>query len=77
MVKVDGVRGEIGARLNIIESTQTNNEDVTLINKSIQADLRELDYAEALSRLSFQSIVLEASQQSYVRIASLNLFSKI
>ena len=74
---VDSVRGEIGARLNIIESTQTDNEDVSLVNKSVQADLRELDYAEALSRLSFQTIVLEAAQQSYVKISSLNLFNQL
>lgn len=77
MVNVDGVRGAIGARLNMIETTQTDNEDVSLVNKSIQSELRELDYPEALSRLSFQSIILEASQQSYVRIASLNLFNKM
>ncbi|WP_300656829.1 flagellar hook-associated protein FlgL [Pseudomonas sp.] len=77
MSTVDSVRGEIGARLNIIDSTQTDNEDVSLVNKSVQADLRELDYAEALSRLSFQTIVLEASQQSYVKIAGLSLFNKL
>ncbi|MDX1367075.1 MAG: flagellin, partial [Pseudomonas sp.] len=77
MTTVDSVRGEIGARLNIIDSTQTDNEDVALVNKSVQADLRELDYAEALSRLSFQTIVLEASQQSYVKIAGLSLFNQL
>ena len=77
MSTVDSVRGEIGARLNIIDSTQTDNEDVALVNNSVQADLRELDYAEALSRLSFQSIVLEAAQQSYVKISSLNLFNQL
>ncbi len=50
MVTLDSVRGEIGARLNIVETTQTDNEDVSLVNKSVQAQLRELDYAEALSR---------------------------
>ena len=68
-------QGQIGARLNVLESTQTDNEDVTLINKSVQADLRELDYAEALSRLSSQTVVLEAAQKSYVKVASLNLFN--
>ena len=68
-------QGQIGARLNILESTQTDNEDVTLINKSVQADLRELDYAEALSRLSSQTVILEAAQKSYVKVASLNLFN--
>jgi flagellar hook-associated protein 3 FlgL len=77
MESVSRVQGEIGARLNIIESSQTDNEDVSLLNKAVQADLRELDYAEALSRLSFQTIILEAAQQSYVKISSLNLFNQL
>lgn len=76
-ITVDSTRGEIGARLNIIESSTTDNEDTTLVNKSVQAELRELDYAEALSRLSFQTVILEAAQQSYVKISSLNLFNKL
>ncbi len=71
------VQTEIGARLNLIESTASDNEDVTLVNKATQAELGELDYAEALSRLSFQTIVLEAAQQSYVKIAGLNLFNQL
>ncbi len=59
----------------MIETTQTDNEDVALVNKAVQAELRELDYAEALSRLSFQTILLEAAQQSYVKISGLNLFN--
>lgn len=77
MTVLDQGRGQIGARLNVIESTMTDNEDVTLVNKSVQAELRELDYAEALSRLSFQSIILEAAQQSYVKIAGLSLFNSM
>ncbi|CAM3964006.1 flagellar hook-associated protein 3 [Ectopseudomonas alcaliphila] len=77
MGKVLEVQTEIGARLNLIETTGTDNEDVTLVNRSVQAELRELDYAEALSRLSFQTIILEAAQQSYVKIAGLNLFNQL
>ena len=77
MTQVDSVRGEIGARMNIIDTTQTDNDDVTLVNKGVQANLRELDYAEALSRLSFQTIILEAAQQSYMKISGLNLFNKM
>jgi flagellar hook-associated protein 3 FlgL len=75
--KVLEVQTEIGARMNLIETTEIDNEDVTLVNKAVQADLRELDYAEALSRLSFQTIILEAAQQSYVKIAGLNLFNQL
>lgn len=77
MGKVLEVQTEIGARMNLIETTEIDNEDVTLVNKAVQADLRELDYAEALSRLSFQTIILEAAQQSYVKIAGLNLFNQL
>ncbi|WP_278957699.1 flagellar hook-associated protein FlgL [Aquipseudomonas alcaligenes] len=70
-------QGEIGGRLNVLESTENFTQDVTLINQSVQSDLRDLDYAEALSHLSFQSIILEAAQQSYVRISSLNLFGQL
>src|SRR3990167_2037959 len=77
MGRVLEVQTEIGARMNLIETTEIDNEDVTLVNKSVQADLRELDYAEALSRLSFQTIILEAAQQSYVKIAGLNLFNQL
>ncbi|NKQ11536.1 flagellar hook-associated protein FlgL [Pseudomonas sp. SST3] len=75
MVSVDAARGNIGARLNTIDTTLTDNEDVALVNKGVQAELRELDYAEALSRLSMQTVVLEAAQQSYVKIAGLSLFN--
>lgn len=77
MQSVSSVQGEIGARLNIVESTQVDNEDVGLVNKAVQAELRELDYAEALSRLAFQSVILEAAQQSYVKISGLNLFNQL
>ncbi|MDH4612124.1 flagellar hook-associated protein FlgL [Pseudomonas sp. BN102] len=77
MTTLDTVRGQIGARLNIVESTQTSHEEVGLVNKSVQAELRDLDYAEAISRLSMQSIILDAAQQSYVKISGLNLFNQL
>lgn len=76
-IVVDSTRGEIGARRNIIDTTLTSNEDSSIGNKTIQAELKELDYAEALSRLSFQTLILDAAQQSYVKISSLNLFNKL
>jgi len=76
-VVIDSTRGDIGARRNIIDTTLNSNEDSTLGNKTVQAELRELDYPEALSRLSFQTLILEAAQQSYVKISSLNLFNKL
>lgn len=73
--QVLGVQTSLGARLNVIESTRLENDEATLINTQVQSGLEDLDYAEALSRLSMQSIVLEAAQQSFVKISGLNLFN--
>ena len=77
MVTIDRTRGDIGARMNVIETTLTDNEDVALINKTVQAELREVDYREPLSKLAFQSVVMEAAQQSFFKFSQLNLFDKI
>lgn len=75
MNQVLSVQTSIGARLNVIESTLNENADVKLINQGMTAQLSELDYAEALSRLSFETIVLQAAQQSFVKISGLSLFN--
>ena len=77
MAQVLGVQTEIGARLNLVDSTETDNEDVSLITTAVQSELRDLDYAEAISRLSLETTVLEAAQQSYVKVAGLSLFNFI
>lgn len=75
MNKVLGVQTSVGARMNFIESTQNENAEIGLINKAMTSSLEDLDYAEALSRLSLQSVVLQAAQQSFVKISGLSLFN--
>lgn len=75
MNQVLSVQTSIGARMNVIESTQNENAELKLINQSMTAQLSELDYAEALSRLSFETVVLQAAQQSFVKISGLSLFN--
>lgn len=75
--KVDAVRGSIGARLNTLDSTGDFIADVSLVNKAVKSDLEDLDYADAISRLSLQSTILSAAQQSYVKISGLSLFNFI
>ncbi|MDH0292965.1 flagellar hook-associated protein FlgL [Pseudomonas sp. GD04087] len=68
-------QGKIGARLNVIDSTETFIDDVKLVNTGVISDLQDLDFPEALSRLSMQSTILQAAQQSYVKISGLSLFN--
>ncbi|SDS66977.1 flagellar hook-associated protein 3 FlgL [Halopseudomonas xinjiangensis] len=77
MNKVLGVQTSIGARMNIIESTGNEHAESELINTTVKSGIEDLDYAEALSRLSLQSVVLQAAQQSYVKISGLSLFNLI
>ena len=38
------------------------------------SELRDLDYAEAISRLNQQSVGLQAAQTAYTRIGQMSLF---
>ncbi len=69
------VRTSIGARMNVADSTAAMHEDLELISQQVLSEERDLDYAEAISRLSFQSFVLEAAQQSFARVSNLSLFN--
>lgn len=69
------VRADIGARMNTLESTKALHEQVDVTSQAILSDLQDLDYAEAVSRLKFQTFVLEAAQQSYVKVQGLSLFN--
>jgi flagellar hook-associated protein 3 FlgL len=70
-------RSQIGARLNTIDATQSLHEEVNIVTSQLLSTLRDLDYAEAVSQLTFESFVLEAAQQSYVKINSLSLFNQL
>ena len=71
------VRADIGARLNTLDTTESFHADIKLQTQEILSEVRDLDYAEAVSELSLQSFVLEAAQQSYARIANLSLFNSL
>jgi len=73
--QVLSTQGKIGARLNTIDSTESFIDDVSLVNKSVSSELQDLDYPEALSRMALQSTIMQAAQQSYVKISGLSLFS--
>jgi flagellar hook-associated protein 3 FlgL len=74
MNHLSDVRSEVGARLNAIEQTTTNREDLKVTLESTLSDLRDLDYAEAVSRLTLQQTGLQAAQASYARLSQLSLF---
>jgi flagellar hook-associated protein 3 FlgL len=70
-------QSKVGARLNTLESTQSLHEQVDLVSQDVLSQLRDVDFAEAVSRLSLETFVLEAAQQSFARIANLSLFNSL
>lgn len=69
------VRTQVGSRLLAIEKQSDTNGALSLTLQEAIGEIEDLDYAEALSRLSFELTVLEAAQQSFVRTQSLSLFN--
>jgi flagellar hook-associated protein 3 FlgL len=68
------VRSEIGARVRALDQEVSLNEGFTLQLTETLSEIRDLDYAEALSLLSQQLFGLEAAQQTFARTAGLSLF---
>jgi flagellar hook-associated protein 3 FlgL len=71
---IGSVQGDVGARQNMLESTKDLHLDTELYGKKVLSQLEDLDYAEASTRLQMQTLVLSASQQSFVKISDLSLF---
>lgn len=75
MEKLSAVRTGIGARFNAVENAEALNADFKLSSESFISLIEDLDYAEAISNLDRQTLSLQASQQSFLRIQNLSLFS--
>lgn len=75
ITNVVSVQGEVGARQNTLESSRDLNLDVNLFVQQELKSVQDLDYAEASIRLSMETLVLNASQQSFTKISQLSLFN--
>ncbi len=67
-------RASVGARLNAIDSQKNMNSAFDLQLRQNRSSLQDLDYASAVSRFQRQTLALQASQQSFVKIQGLSLF---
>lgn len=73
---LDG-RAKVGGRLNSIDQQKEINESLAFNIEKDLSSIKDLDYAEAISRLSRQSLSLQAAQQSFAQIKDLTLFNFI
>ncbi|MHB1052933.1 MAG: flagellar hook-associated protein FlgL [Thiobacillus sp.] len=68
------VRASVGARLQELDALNNAGEDRNIQYSQILSELQDLDYTQALTKLSQQQITLEAAQRSFVTISGLSLF---
>jgi len=69
------VRASAGSRLQELDALNSGGEDRGLQYSQILSELQDLDYTQALTKLSQQQFTLEAAQRSFVAISNLSLFS--
>ncbi|MEM9742936.1 MAG: flagellar hook-associated protein FlgL [Pseudomonadota bacterium] len=70
-------RASIGARLNSLDDSRNLNTDLVLQGQGTLSSLRDVDFAAAVSNLQYQSFLLEAAQQSYIRLSRISLFNNL
>lgn len=68
------VQTAIGSRQKEIDATEATNRDLAIQYDESVRDLRDVDYAKAISDLTLQSTLLQAAQQSFLRVQNLTLF---
>ncbi|GAB4288228.1 MAG: flagellar hook-associated protein FlgL [Methylophaga sp.] len=75
--QVLGARTNIGTRLNAIDQQRAVNEASIASLETTRSQLKDLDYAEAITQLNQQAVGLQAAQQAYVKVQGLSLFNFI
>lgn len=71
------VRSSVGARLAELDSLSNASADIDIQYAEVISNLRDLDYASALSELSKQQVQLAAAQKAFASVSNLSLFSLI
>ncbi|HEV7607932.1 MAG TPA: flagellar hook-associated protein FlgL [Steroidobacteraceae bacterium] len=72
--RVLSVRAEVGTRLSAIDQATSTRESEAIDLQQLLSDLRDVDYASAISQLNQQYAGLQAAQQAYTKISQLSLF---
>lgn len=70
-------RAVFGSGLAEVDSLDSVGEDLNIQYEETLSRLQDLDYADAITRLTRQQMELDAAQQSFSRISQLTLFDYI
>jgi flagellar hook-associated protein 3 FlgL len=70
-------QADVGSDLNVVEAQGAVLDEQLLRLKGLESDLRDVDYAEAVTRMQKEMLSLQAAQSSFAQISKLSLFSYI
>ena len=71
---ISDMRAGVGARLAMLDDAASNLSQQDITTAQSLSDLRDVDVASAASKLSLAQTLLQAAQQSYMKIQGLSLF---
>ncbi|HEX4872855.1 MAG TPA: flagellar hook-associated protein FlgL [Nevskiaceae bacterium] len=75
--RLSEVRARVGTRLQAVDRAESEREANRVQIDQTLATTRDLDLAEAATRLNRQLTAVQAAQQSYLRIQGLSLFDRL
>ena len=73
--RTSSVRADVGSRLAAIDTANDTRVSEAVDLQSLLSQLRDVDYAEAISKLNQQYLGLQAAQQAYSKFSQLSLFN--
>ena len=68
---------QAGADQKTIDNQKIQIEDNTLLLRTLQSDLEDLNYADAISRMNQEMNALQAAMSSFGKVSQLTLFNVI
>jgi len=77
LANINGVRSDLGARLNVIDRQRSVNEEVAFQIETSLSGVQDLDFAQAISELELRLTSLEAAQRSFAETRRNSLFNFI
>lgn len=67
---------EIGGRQNMLDQLQSAHGDMLLYSKKLSTDISSLDYSKAAIQANQVLLQLQSTQQAYLKLNNLSLFSQ-
>ncbi|MCL1124779.1 flagellar hook-associated protein FlgL [Shewanella surugensis] len=68
---------DLGGKQNSLSLTQSSHEEMNIFSEALIGEIETLDYAQATAEFNMKLTALQVTQQTFVQISKLSLFSQI